>query len=465
MYYLDKRRIHFFYLIIDILLVAVSFYLPYKYNPALVPQNISGFKLYFPVFALWGISLIFLLNNHNLYTTDRSLSILAEWWLVLKCVLFSSILAALFIFVLKIEIFSRLVFLEAIFLLAFSLCIWRAAKRVYVRDLIQRGYFNQNILIVGSGRVGAMVSEEIQNNPYLGLKIIGFLDDTRTGQVGDFKVLGKIKDLEAIVKRDFIDEVYITIPSERKVTSEVLLQAIKLGKTVRIAVERFDLPYRQIGLNYVGFMPLITYFERGLHGTEQTIKRLFDVMGAGMILILLSPLFLIIALLVKLENPGQVFYVSLRCGKKGRIFNFYKFRSMVNNADNYKEYLRPHSEVRGPIFKIKKDPRITRLGRLLRRYSLDELPQLINVLKGDMSLVGPRPFPIDESQKLEDKHMPRLNIKPGITGLAQIRGRSDLSFEHWARWDLWYINNWSFGLDLKILWWTIPAVLKGKGAY
>ncbi|MCX5704013.1 MAG: sugar transferase [Candidatus Omnitrophica bacterium] len=465
MYYLDKRRIHFLYLIVDILLVAVSYYLPYKYNPSLVAQNILGFKLYFPVFALWGISLIFLLNNCNLYTTDRSLSILAEWWLVIKCVLFSSVLAVLYIFALKIEIFSRVVFFEAIFLLAFSLCLWRSAKRAYVRNLIRKGYFNKNILIVGSGRAGVVLSEEIENNSYLGLKIIGFLDDTRTGEIGSYKVLGKIQDLETIVKRDFIDEIYITIPSERKVTSEVLLQAIKLGKTIRVVAERFDLPYRKVDLNYIGFIPLVTYFERGLHGTEQTIKRLFDFIGAGMILILLSPLFLIIGILIKLESPGPVFYLSSRCGKKGRIFNFYKFRSMINNADNYKEYLRPHSEVRGPIFKIKKDPRITRLGRLLRRYSLDELPQLINVLKGDMSLVGPRPFPVDESQGLEDKYMPRLNIKPGITGLAQIRGRSDLAFERWARWDLWYINNWSFGLDLRILWWTIPSVLKGKGAY
>ena len=185
----------------------------------------------------------------------------------------------------------------------------------------------------------------------------------------------------------------------------------------------------------------------------------------GSALVLFSPFFAIIAILIKLDSQGPVFYVSKRCGEKGRIFNFYKFRSMVKRAETYKDALRYKSEVEGPIFKIKKDPRITRVGRYLRKYSLDELPQLINVIKGDMSLVGPRPFPVEESERIENKYISRLNIKPGITGLAQINGRSNLSFRHWARWDIWYINNWSLGLDLKILWLTMPAVLKTKGAY
>lgn len=465
MYYLDKRRIHFFYLISDIFLVGISFYLPYKYNPALVAQNSLGFKSYFSVFAIWGLSIVFLLNNFHLYSTDRSLSISEEWRLVTRCVLFSSILAALFIFALKLDFFSRLIFMEATILLLFSLSAWRSAKRIYVRYLIRKGYSNDNVLIVGAGKAGVLLSEEIQSNPYLGLRIAGFLDDNNLHNVAGFKVLGKIEDLDYVVKKNFIDEIYITIPSERKIVSEILNQTMKMGKTVRVLAERFDRPYQQVGLNYIGFIPLITYFEKNLHGTEQLIKRLFDIMLSSAILILLSPLFLIIAFLIKWEGPGPVFYISQRCGKQGRIFNFYKFRSMIDGADNYKEALRHKSEVKGPIFKIKNDPRITRLGNFLRRYSLDEMPQLINVLKGDMSLIGPRPFPVEESQKLENKHLLRLSIKPGITGLAQIKGRSDLSFHHWAKWDLWYFNHWSFGLDLKILWGTIPAVLKGRGAY
>ncbi|MFA7653285.1 MAG: sugar transferase, partial [Candidatus Omnitrophota bacterium] len=181
--------------------------------------------------------------------------------------------------------------------------------------------------------------------------------------------------------------------------------------------------------------------------------------------ILLLPIFLAIAVLIKLNSQGPIFYVSKRCGKKGSVFNMYKFRSMVKGAEKQRDALSDKSDVKGPIFKIRKDPRLTKVGRILRKYSLDELPQLFNILKGDMSLVGPRPFPEAESNKIEYQHIPRLNIRPGVTGLAQVKGRSNLKFNQWMRWDIWYVENWSLGLDVKILLWTIPAVLKGRGAY
>ena len=214
----------------------------------------------------------------------------------------------------------------------------------------------------------------------------------------------------------------------------------------------------------IGFIPVLEYCDEE-HLIKQAGKRLFDFISAGIAMVLLSPVFIVLGVMIKLDSPGSVFYLSRRYGRRGRKFHMYKFRSMAKNADKSLKEMRHKNEVDGPIFKMKNDPRVTRLGRMLRRYSLDELPQLINVLKGDMSLVGPRPFPVEESQKFEYNHMERLAVKPGITGLAQIRGRSDLSFYRWVKWDLWYVNHWSFGLDLKILWWTIPAVFKGKGAY
>jgi lipopolysaccharide/colanic/teichoic acid biosynthesis glycosyltransferase len=232
-----------------------------------------------------------------------------------------------------------------------------------------------------------------------------------------------------------------------------------------VVAEHFGLPYSQVKLDYIGVIPLLTYFEESVYGARNTVKRLLDIFVSGSILIFFLPFLVLIACLIKIESSGPVFYISKRSGRKGIVFDFYKFRSMVNGADNHKKSLREKSEVTGPIFKIKKDPRLTRVGKFLRKYSIDELPQLINVLKGDMSLVGPRPFPVEESQQIECKHIPRLNIRPGITGLAQIKGRSDLSFSHWMRWDNWYLHNWSLGLDIKILLWTIPAVLKAKGAY
>jgi exopolysaccharide biosynthesis polyprenyl glycosylphosphotransferase len=338
-------------------------------------------------------------------------------------------------------------------------------KRIYVRQLVKKGYSNCNVLIIGAGKMGMALAEQIHDNPYLGIRIKGFLDDSKVTAINGYKVLGKIGDLEEVTKKYFIDEIYVTIPSERKVTSDVVLKGAKLKKSVRIVAEHFDLPYRKVGLNYLGFIPMVTYLEQDLHGTEKFFKHFLDVVVSGISLILLFPVFVVIGVLIKLDSPGPVLYISNRCGKKGNIFRFYKFRSMFAGADMHKEDLRSKSEVDGPIFKMRKDPRLTRFGSVLRKYSIDELPQLINVLKGDMSLIGPRPFPVEESEKVENKYISRLNIKPGITGLAQISGRSDLSFRRWARWDVWYINNWSLGLDLKILWRTVPVVLKGKGAY
>ena len=169
--------------------------------------------------------------------------------------------------------------------------------------------------------------------------------------------------------------------------------------------------------------------------------------------------------MIKLDSPGPVFYFSKRYGRRGQIFHMYKFRSMTANADQIIKELRHKNEVSGPIFKMKNDPRVTPFGQFLRKYSLDELPQIINVLKGEMSLVGPRPFPIDQIEKEDLRQLKRLEVRPGITGLWQVRGRSDISFSRLVKWDIWYINNWSFWLDISILLQTIPVVVKGKGAY
>ncbi len=461
----SRKRAHILYFFIDILFITVSFYCTYRLNAGRIPQDMQGVTMYLPTFIFWCMVLVILLNNSRLYQTDRYISIITEWLMVLRCILISSILVALFIFIAKISIFSRLIFFEVMLFLSLSLSLWRTFKRLCVRHLIKQGYSNYNVLVVGAGKSGLALCEEIKSSPYLGAKVVGFLDDNGIKNVNGYSILGKISDLEEIVKKFFIDEIHITIPSERKTVSEIIKKGTRLGRTVRVVAENFDLPFVKVGLNYIGPLTLLTYFERKPHGADDIAKRFMDVAFAILALFILLPLFLTIMFLIKIDSPGPVFYVSKRCGRKAKFFNFYKFRSMVSGADRYKEALREKSEVKGPIFKIKKDPRITRVGRLLRKYSLDELPQLLNVLKGDMSLVGPRPFPVEESERIENKHICRLNIKPGMTGLAQIRGRSDLSFNHWMRWDAWYFNNWSLGLDMRIIWWTIPVIVKGKGAY
>ena len=460
-----NRRVHFAYFLVDITLISLLFYGVFKLNPGLVSFKQGDIRLYLSIYFFWGVVLVFLLHNSHLYSTDRYLSILGEWLRVGRCVLSASILTALFIFILKLGIFSRAIFIESVFALLFGLSIWRTIKRLYIRYLVQKGYANYNVLIVGAGNAGLALAEETKAFPYLGMKAVGFLDDVRTGERGGIKILGGINDIEQVIKKYFVDEVYVTIPSERKISREIIQKGAELGKTVRVAADHFGMPYSQVRLNYIGVIPLLTYFEESGYRVGSAIKRLLDIFISGLILLLFFPFFALIACLIKLESPGPVFYVSKRSGRKGVVFDFYKFRSMVKGADNHKESLRDKSEVEGPIFKIRNDPRLTKVGRFLRKYSLDEFPQIINVLKGDMSLVGPRPFPVEESNNIEYKHIPRLNIRPGITGLAQVKGRSDLKFSQWMRWDIWYIKNWSVGLDIRILLWTIPAVLKGRGAY
>jgi exopolysaccharide biosynthesis polyprenyl glycosylphosphotransferase len=310
------------------------------------------------------------------------------------------------------------------------------------------------------------LAKEIKATPYLGIRAIGFLDDIKTGDMGGFRILGNVGELEQVVTKYYIDEIYITIPSERKVSADILQKGADMGKTVRVVAENFGMPHKQIRLNYVGSIPLVIYNEKPAHGADGVAKRIMDIVISGVSLVFLSPLFILIAIFIKIESPGPVIYVSRRGGKKGVAFNLYKFRTMIKDADIVKDNLKERSVVKdGPIFKIPDDPRLTNVGKFLRRYSLDEMPQLINVLKGEMSLVGPRPFPVEENDRIEHKHIPRLNIKPGMTGLAQVKGRSNLLFSHWMRWDTWYLHNWSLGLDFKVLLWTVPAVFKGKGAY
>ncbi|MCK4248650.1 MAG: sugar transferase, partial [Candidatus Omnitrophica bacterium] len=372
------------------------------------------------------------------------------------------------VFFLKIAVFSRLVFGQAMVLMFLSLCSWRIIKRCMVRRLVAQGYRNLNVLIIGAGRVGRSLAGEIKNTRYLGLRVIGYLDDGKAkGEpINGHDVLGKISDFEDVIRNKFIDEVFITIPSERQLISDLIMNGRDLGVSMRIVPDFYDLALGEVRIHNLGFFPLLEYHRKGIHGTEILGKRVMDICLSGLGLMLLSPLFLILAVIIKLDSRGAVFYKSERCGKKSKAFYFYKFRSMVSNAEELKEELLDKNEVSdGVIFKIKKDPRITAIGSFMRKYSLDELPQLWNVFKGDMSLVGPRPPTPDEVVKYKPWQMRRLDIRPGITCLWQVRGRSDLSFYKWVKWDLWYIDNWSFTLDLRILLWTIPIVLKGKGAY
>ncbi|MDD5488142.1 MAG: sugar transferase [Candidatus Omnitrophica bacterium] len=465
------KKIHAFYVFADLVIMSVCFYVPYllKYNPPFAADR----DIYTPylteysfVFLLWAIFLVFFLERKALYSTDRTLSMPKEWMNVFECVFFSGILIGAVIFFSQYKFFSRGVFLTSNMAIFLLLGGWRSIKRLVLRRLILQGRYNINVLVVGAGKTGNMVLSEMRKTPWLGLRTVGFLDDRVAGPVAGTPVLGKIIDLPAVAKRYFVEEIIITIPSEKETVKDLIRYARTHGIGVRLVPNDLDEPLEIYEVNFIGLVPLLTYRMRVPHKSQFFLKRLFDIVVSLCALILLMPVFAIIALLVKLDSKGNVIYRQERVGLKGNIFHLYKFRSMVQGADGLKEDLMDRNEVSdGVIFKMRNDPRVTQFGAFLRKYSLDEFPQLVNVLKGEMSLVGPRPPTRDEVDKYSSNQMKRLSIRPGMTGLSQVRGRSELSFRRWVKWDMWYINNWSFMLDMKILVWTIPAVFRGKGAF
>lgn len=318
----------------------------------------------------------------------------------------------------------------------------------------------RNVLIVGAGATGRRLASSLQAHPSEGRTLYGFLDDEYPLGNG---VIGRIKDLARLARTGFVDEVILAAPREPGLTQEIVQQAARLRLDVEIVPELFGCKLAEDDLERVGDFPMICLHAERLPGAALFLKRLVDVAGAGLALLSLFPLLALIALLVKLESPGPLLYCAQRAGRKGRLFRCYKFRTMVSNAESLKDRLRENNERSGPIFKIAADPRITRLGRFLRRYSLDELPQLWNVLKGDMSLVGPRPHPADEYAAYEIEHLARLDVTPGITGLWQVTARRDASFQRAMELDREYIRSWSLGADARILAKTVLAVVRGSG--
>jgi len=318
----------------------------------------------------------------------------------------------------------------------------------------------RNVLIVGASATGRRVASFLEEHPSDGRILYGFLDDECAIGNG---VIGRVSELARLARTGFVDEVILAAPRDRSFTQQVVREATRLRLDVKIVPELFGYQLAEQELERVGDLPVICLHAERLPAGALFLKRLVDVVGAGFALLILASLLAVIALLIKLDSRGPVFYCAPRAGRKGRLFRCYKFRTMVSNADVLKERLRENNERSGPIFKIAADPRITRLGRFLRRYSLDELPQLWNVLKGDMSLVGPRPHPADDYAAYEIEHLARLDVTPGITGLWQVTARRDASFQRGMELDREYIRTWSLGSDARILAKTVLAVVRGSG--
>jgi exopolysaccharide biosynthesis polyprenyl glycosylphosphotransferase len=340
------------------------------------------------------------------------------------------------------------------------LIAWRYGKRRLVIHRVEQGIGARNVAIIGSGPIGQALAGQLEREKHLGYRFIGFFDEKSSDES---RILGTIDDLPRIARSRFLDELFITTPSERDLVKRIAFEARAQRLDVKVVPELYDGLAWNAPILYVGDFPVMDLHWQPIPVLGFFVKRLLDLVASSLLLIASAPILSALALWVYFDSLGPALYSSRRVGRKGRIFTCYKLRTMVVDADQLKDSLRQYNERQGPFFKIADDPRITRVGRILRKYSLDELPQLWNVFKGDMSLVGPRPHPIDDFERYNLEHLRRLEVKPGLTGLWQVTARRDPSFDKNLALDLQYIETWSLGLDVRILLNTIPAVVRGEG--
>jgi exopolysaccharide biosynthesis polyprenyl glycosylphosphotransferase len=394
----------------------------------------------------------------NLYTETALHSAQISRVRILKSFLLSSMLTIMVIFLAHERSVPRMAFGGTLLFSLMGLVLLRYWMQRHNLKRIERGIGARHVLIVGAGPVGQAFQRYLQNHSYLGKTFCGYVDHAQCQNW-----LGVPEELPRILKENFIDEVYFTPGTSRDLVMEVALEARRERIGVKVIPDLYGGLAIGATMNYIGAVPVLELNRQPIPAFGLFLKRVMDLSITVAILALASPLMLLAALAIKLDSEGPILYSAWRVGRKGRKFRCYKFRTMIANADACKDSLRHMNERNGATFKISNDPRITRAGRLLRKFSIDELPQLFNVLKGDMSIVGPRPHPVDDFKRYDLEHLRRLDVTPGLTGLWQVTARHDPSFEKNVLLDLEYIENWNIFLDLKILLKTIPEVLRGSG--
>jgi exopolysaccharide biosynthesis polyprenyl glycosylphosphotransferase len=421
------------------------------------------------IILLVGMSFIwyFIFWIFKLYEPKRLSSQLNEITDVVK----ATSLGAAFIWVMGV-IFSITV-LEGVavfwfWLFSASMTVFvRISLRWFLRRIVKSGKNIRNVLVIGTNPRARAFAQKITGSRELGYSLVGFVDDFDFAPSTPINLVGKLDDFSKIIIDSIVDEIFVFLPvkSYYDKINEITRLSEEQGITVRFSSDIFNLRIAKSRADNFDEMPITTVYSVPLEGIQTVIKGFMDFLISGICLILFMPAFLLIALAIKLDSRGPVFFVQERIGLNKRRFKLLKFRTMVKEAEAVQAELEDLNEMDGAAFKIKTDPRVTRVGRILRGTSLDELPQLINVLTGDMSLVGPRPLPIRDYNGFDQGwHRRRFSVRPGITCLWQIKGRSSIAFERWMELDMEYIDSWSLWLDIKILLKTIPAVLSGSGA-
>jgi len=459
----------------DIVLINIAFALSYyvryqlQWIRAVAEAFYVPFSAYVPVSLALTAILLLVFKAEGLYDRRRGSSWLDDTYTIFTGTLASIAIMIFIFFLYRANFYSRLIFLYAVLLIGTFLSLSRLVERRVAHYMRRRGVGVDRVLIVGAGVVGKAIMRSILARPELGYRSVGFVDDDPKKQendIGPFKALGGTAALPAILRNEAVDQVIVSLPwvSHRKILN-IISDSERQGVRARFVPDLLQMSLGQVDTEVINGIPLIGMREPTLTGWKMALKRFLDVAISSGLLLALSPVLLLIAVAIRVDSPGPVFFRQIRLGRGARPFTCYKFRSMTVDAEEVRPQVSHMDESKGPIFKIKQDPRTTGVGKVLRRFSLDELPQLINVFRGDMSLVGPRPPLPTEVDEYEDWHHDRLRIPSGMTGLWQVMGRSDLTFDEMVMLDLYYAENWSLWLDTKIMLRTVPTVFLGRGAY
>lgn len=474
---MNGRSIRALTIISDLLLINLAFALAYfvRYRLQwLLPVTFSDpYEDYLGQQVILTSLLALTFNYSRVWQRRRGETWLEEVSRIISATAAGITLMTAVTFFLQPSPFSRLLLFWALLFIVIILGIARLLRRWILGSLYRQGIAVDNVLVVGSGEAGRGVIRTLLARPDLGYRAVGYLDDgTSENNIGLGRIphLGNLRDLADVLSKGAADTVFIALPGEMHQQILNLLHTCHAhGIRAQVVPDLLQLNLSGVEFTNMAGIPMLSARDVTASGrltpTGEMTKRLMDLFILTLLAVPAAVIMTLIALAIKLDSPGPVFYTSPRVGRDGKLFKMIKFRSMIVGADEQKEALQEMNEADGPLFKIKEDPRLTRSGRFLRRSSMDELPQLVNVFLGQMSLVGPRPPLLEEVALYKPWHMQRLAVTGGMTGIWQVSGRSDLTFDELCLLDIYYIENWSLALDLQILLQTIPHLLRRDGAY
>jgi exopolysaccharide biosynthesis polyprenyl glycosylphosphotransferase len=458
---------------IDLVMVNLAFYLAWyaRYRlglfVALDPGNYVDHEVYLPLQIALSLAFASIIALRGLYRLPRAASALDDLSALFTVAGISVMLLFAASTFVRYPAESRLTLIFAWVLITMLTFFGRASWLWILGVLHQRGMGVERTLVVGDNTVGRMIMQALAGRPHLGYAVAGFLATDGVTDFGRFRRLGTPDELERVIRQERIAQVVIALPSaSHEAIMRIVNHCRRDGVQFKLVPDLYEVSLGRLDMDTVSGIPLMGIKNPAIQGVNFFAKRAIDVVISSTLLVLFSWFLLPLALLIWLEDRTcSPLFGQERVGRGGRQFTMQKFRSMRPDADKQLAGLLALNEAEGPIFKMRDDPRRTRIGALMRRWSIDELPQLWNVLKGDMSLIGPRPATPREVALYEEWQLHRLDALPGITGLWQVSGRSELGFSEQVLMDITYIENWSLGLDLRILLRTVPAVLTGKGAF